>query len=233
MPSGGTLAGTGFFGGGVTVQSGGNLLPGLGIGSVGTLTVSNGLTLATPTLYFDLSSSPTGTNDEIFMQGGTLAMSGLQTYNFNLVNHALGAGTYSLIEGATGSSAWSGVANNLPTGTRQTFAVFRPAAGSNPSYVRLSVTGSASSLLWSGTNGSAWDLSTTTNWLNGSAADKFYNLDLVRFDDSSTNGNVSITGTVQPATVLVTNNSLDLHHWRRRAWRHYQFDQKRFRHVDP
>ena len=142
------------------------------------------------------------------MQGGTLAMSGVQTYNFNLVNNALGAGTYSLIEGATGSTAWSGVANNLPTGTRQTFAVFRPAAGSNPSYVRLTVTGSASSLVWTGTNGSAWDLSTTTNWLNGSAADEFYNLDIVRFDDTSTNGNVSITGTVQPATVLVTNNSL-------------------------
>ena len=209
VASGGTLAGSGFFGGGVTIQSGGNILPGLGIGSVGTLTVSNGLTLATPTLYFDLSSSPTGSNDEIVMQGGTLAMSGVQTYNFNLVNYALGAGTYSLIEGATGSTAWSGVANNLPTGTRQTFAVIRPAAGSNPSYVRLTVTGSASSLLWSGTNGSAWDLSTTTNWLNGSTADKFYNLDLVRFDDTSTNGNVSITGTVQPATVLVTNNLLN------------------------
>jgi autotransporter-associated beta strand protein len=208
VAGGDTLAGTGFFGGGVTIQSGGNLLPGLGIGSVGTLTVSNGLTLATPTLYFDLSSSPTGSNDEIVMQGGTLAMSGVQTYNFNLVNNALGAGYYSLIEGATGLTAWSGVTDNLPTGTRQAIAVIRPAAGSNPSYVRLAVTGSAASLVWQGTNGSAWDLSTTTNWLNGSTADEFYNLDLVRFDDTSTNGDVSITGTVQPATVLVTNNSL-------------------------
>ena len=85
---------------------------------------------------------------------------------------------------------------------------FAPAAGSNPSYVRLTVTGNAGSLVWQGTNGNAWDIA-TTNWLNGSAADKFYNLDLVQFDDTSTNGNVNIVGTVQPATVLVTNNLLN------------------------
>ena len=205
--SGATLQGTGFLGGGVNIQSGGIISPGLGNGSFGTMTVSNGLTLAAPTLNFDLSSSPAGANDQIVMQGGTLGMSGAQSYNFKLVNNALGAGNYYLISGATGSTAWSSVANNLPTGTRQTFSVNRPSAGSNPSYTRLTVTGSAASLVWSGTNGSAWDLSTTTNWLNGGAADEFYNLDIVRFDDTSTNGNVSITGTVQPATVLVTNSS--------------------------
>ena len=202
-----TLQGTGFLGGGVTIQSGGIISPGLGNGSFGTLTVSNGLTLAAPTLNFDLSSSPTGTNDQIVMQGGTLSMIGAQTYNFNLVNNALGAGNYYLITGATNSTAWSSVTTNLPAGTRQTFSVNCPAAGSNPSYTRLTVTGSAASLVWSGTNGGAWDLSTTTNWINGSAADEFYNLDTVRFDDTSTNGTVTITGTVQPATVLVTNNS--------------------------
>jgi fibronectin-binding autotransporter adhesin len=62
--------------------------------------------------------------------------------------------------------------------------------------------------VWRGTNGGNWDLATTVNWLNGAAADKFYNLDQVRFDDSSPNGNVSIIGVVQPGAVLVTNNSL-------------------------
>ena len=203
--SGATLQGTGFFGGGVTVQSGGIISPGLGNGSFGTMTVSNGLTLAAPTLNFDLSSSPTGTNDQIVMQGGTLTMSGAQIYNFNLINNALGAGNYYLISGAGGETAWSSVTNNLPAGTRQTFNVNRSSV--SPAYTRLTVTGSAAALVWGGTNGNAWDLSTTTNWINGSAADEFYNLDTVRFDDTSTNGTVSITGTVQPATVLVTNNS--------------------------
>lgn len=62
--------------------------------------------------------------------------------------------------------------------------------------------------MWQGTNGNNWD-TTTINWLNGASGDQFYNLDLVRFDDTSTNGNVAIVGTVLPATVLVTNNVLN------------------------
>jgi len=204
--SGATLGGTGFLGGGVTNLSGGIISPGLGGG--GTLTVSNNLVLNTPTMNFDLTSSPTGTNDQIVMQGGLLTMSGTQNYNFNLVNDALGGGTYNLIIGGTNTSA-SGVtlANNLPATTRQTFAMQRPSSGNGQCYVQLAVTGSASSLVWQGTNGNNWD-NATTIWLNASAADKFYNLDIVRFDDTATNGNVSIIGVVQPATVLVTNNSL-------------------------
>lgn len=207
IPAGGTLEGTGLLKGGVAIQSGGKISPGFGIGSFGTLTVSNNLTLATPNLYFDLSGSPAGANDKITMLGGSIAMSGVNNYVFNLTDHALGAGVYNLIEGATTSTAWSGVTHNLPGNTRQTIVLNRASAGANPSFVRLTVTGSASSLVWSGTNGSAWDLNVTTNWLNGANADGFFNLDTVRFDDTSTNGNVTITGVVQPAAVLVTNTS--------------------------
>ena len=208
VASGANLRGTGFLGGGVTVQSGGNVFPGIANGQAGTLTVSNGLTLAAPNLYFDLSSSPSGANDQIVMQGGSLTMSGVNNYIFYPINGFYGAGTYDLIDGATTSTAWSGVTQNLPTNTRQTFNLFCASAGSNPSYVRLTVTGNAGSLVWRGTNGSNWDLA-TTNWLNGSVADQFYNLDLVQFDDTSTNGNVNLVGTLQPATVVVTNNVLN------------------------
>jgi len=208
VANGAALRGTGFLGGGVTVQSGGNVFPGIANGQAGTLTVSNGLTLASPNLFFDLSSSPNGTNDKIVMQGGSLAMSGVNNYIFYPINGFYGAGTYDLIDGATTSTAWSGVTTNLPANTRQTFNLFRASAGSNPSYVRLTVTGNAGSLLWQGTNGNNWDI-VTTNWLNGASADQFYNLDLVQFDDTSTNGNVNIVGMLQPATVLVTNNLLN------------------------
>jgi len=77
------------------------------------------------------------------------------------------------------------------------------------------------------------DLSTTTNWINGSAADEFYNLDTVRFDTLPPTAAVTITGTVQPATVLVTNNSARLHlRRRRRARRHRQPRQERFQFAD-
>ena len=205
VASGATLSGGGILGGGVTIQTGGTISPGSGGGGTGTLSVSNNLTLNTANLNFDLSGSPTGANDKIVIQNSALTMSGLQTYNFNLVNDALGAGTYALIGGASVNTA-NGVsfASNLPANTRQNFSLQTPSSG-----VQLVVTGNAGSLVWQGTNGGNWDLSSTVNWLNGSAADKFYNLDIVRFDDTSTNGNVSIIGMVQPAAVLVTNNLLD------------------------
>ena len=204
VANGASLGGNGILGNGVTIQTGGRVSPGPGGGSTGTLIISNNLTLNAPTLNFDLSSSPAGANDAILIQNSALTMSGLQIYNFNLVNNALGAGTYNLIGGASVSTA-NGVsfANNLPTNTRQNFSLQTPSSG-----VQLVVTGNAGSLIWQGTNGGNWDLASTVNWLNGAAADKFYNLDQVRFDDSSTNGNVSIIGVVQPGTVLVTNNSL-------------------------
>ncbi len=211
--SGAVLDGTGSLLGGVTTTAGGKISPGFGVGSFGTLTTSNNLTLTTPNLYFDLSGSPAGAYDKIVMQGGSIAMSGAQNYIFYLTDLALGAGTYGLIEGATGSTA-TGVTllSNLPGNTRQGIALNRAGAGANPSYVRLTVTGSASSLLWSGTNGSVWDAGVTTNWLNASAADKFFNLDTVTFDDTSTNGLVTatpFTGTVQPIFMVVSNNARD------------------------
>jgi autotransporter-associated beta strand protein len=202
VASGAALGGNGILGDGVTIQTGGILSP--GAGTSGTLVVSNNLTLNTPTLNFDLSSSPAGANDQVLIQNSALTMSGLQTYNFNLVNNALGAGTYNLIGGASVSTA-NGVsfASNLPNNTRQSFSLQTPSSG-----VQLVVTGNAGALVWQGTNGGNWDLATTVNWLNGAAADKFYNLDQVRFDDSAANGNVSIIGLVQPAAVVVTNNSV-------------------------
>lgn len=206
--SGATLGGTGVLTGPVSVKSGGRLAPGAaGLGSIGTLNINNHLTNATPTLYFDLSGNPSGANDHINLTG-TLAMTGVQTFIFNLTENSLGAGTYGLIEGAT-SSTVSGIsfAHNLPPTTRQTFSITNPSAASNPSWNRLTVTGSAAALVWSGTNGNAWDLTSTANWFNGNSADIFYNLDQVVFNDTSTNGGVAMSGTVQPATLLVSNNA--------------------------
>jgi autotransporter-associated beta strand protein len=207
----GTLRGTGFLGGGVNIQAGGSVLPGIVNGQAGTLTISNGLTLSAPNLFFDLSSSPSGGNDKILMQGGSLALSGVNNYIFYPINGFYGAGTYDLIDGATNSTAWSGVTTNLPANTRQIFNLFRASNGSNPSYVRLTVTGNAGSLVWQGTNGSNWDI-VTTNWLNGASADQFYNLDSVTFNDTSTNGAVMVspyTTTVQPGFLIVSNNTLN------------------------
>lgn len=203
--SGATLGGTGVISGPVSVKSGGILSP--GNNGVGTLTFNGLLTNATPTLAYTLSSSPAAGNDLINVFG-TLGMSGVQTFNFSLPNNALGAGTYSLIEGPT-NSVQSGVsfASNLPGNTRQNISFSVAAPGSNPSYVRLFVNGSPASLLWAGTNSSSWDTS-TIDWLNGTSADQFFNLDAVTFNDTTTNGSVLLAAALQPASILVNNNSL-------------------------
>jgi len=199
------LGGNGTIFGLVTVNSGGGITPGDGLGAAGTLTLSN-LTLNTPTMYFDLSSSTNGPNDSVTLLGGLLTMSGVQTYNFNLLGGVLNAGTYTLISGGTNTSQ-SGVSftNNLPTGTRQSFALQAPSSGSGQCYVQLVVTGNPATLTWQGYNGNIWDLNTSTNWNNGGVTDNFFNSDAVIFDDTSANGNVDITGIVRPRSIMVSN----------------------------
>jgi autotransporter-associated beta strand protein len=144
VAAGATAGGTGSVRRGAYVGTAASLSPGDGTTPAGTLTVSNGLTLAAPAMRFDLSNSPTGANDRIQMQGGLLTMSGTQSYLFTLLDNGLGAGTYTLITGGTNTSA-AGVTltHDLPAGTRQSFSVQRPASGNGQCYVRLVVTGNA------------------------------------------------------------------------------------------
>jgi len=208
----GTLGGNGALGGSAAFYSGNAMAPGADInpGTVGTLTITNGLALTNATLYFDLAGVSTpggGVNDLISLSGGALVLSGANTVVPNLLNGFLTAGNYALI---SGGSSTAGSAANLVwagrTGSRQTFSFDTT---TTPGSVLLNVVGSPpATLVWSGTNGSAWDTS-TTNWFNGGAADKFFNFDTVIFDDTSTNGNVVISGAVQPVQMLITNSILN------------------------
>ena len=197
----GTLGGSGSIGGPVTLQSGASLKP------TGTLATVGNLTLTGAKLYFDLANITTtgGVNDLVSISGGTLTLSGTSTVIPNYLDGALTNGTYTLINGGsstTGSAAnlaWSG-----PTGARQTVSFNT----GTPGTVLLNVAGSLpASLIWQGTNGNTWDF-TTTNWLNVSSADKFFNADSVLFNDTSANGNVTIATIVQPGVIVVSNNAL-------------------------
>jgi autotransporter-associated beta strand protein len=183
-------------GGGVLVRPGGNLVP------IGTLTISNQLALDAANLHLRLSSSPAGGNDHLRVPGGSLALTNTQHLNFTLTDGVLGPGTYALVdEAASTTSSSLAFTHNLPVGSRQTFALTSP-----PGQVLLDVTGTTAMLTWRGTNGSSWDTS-TTNWSNAGAPDRFWPADAVVFDDSSANGVVSLVGSVQPRSVLVSNVS--------------------------
>jgi len=202
--AGATLGGTGVISGPVCINSGAILSP--GANGSGILTINGNLTNNSPILNYSLSGSPSGENDLLNMTG-TLAMSGAQTFNFNLSENSLGAGTYRLIEGATNSTQSSvSFVNNLPGNTRQIISFTNSAPGTNPSYIRLTVAGAAASLIWRGTNGLDWDTS-TVNWANGSMTDVYYNLDTVTFDDTGANPTgVTLANTLTPAAMAVNSS---------------------------
>ncbi|MCB1129734.1 MAG: autotransporter-associated beta strand repeat-containing protein [Verrucomicrobiae bacterium] len=205
--AGGTLSGGGTLAGGVTVAAGGRISPGDGTGSAGTLAAPGGLSLTDAALSLDLASTATtgsGVNDLIDLNGGGLNLSGTSTVQLSFLDDFLASGSYTLIDNGGSLAGGSGnLVLDLPSNTRQTFALNASAPGT----VNLDVTGTGASLVWDGTSSSAWDLNTTANWLNGATAATFYNLDAVTFNDSSSNGTVTLSGTLEPLKMTVNNAS--------------------------
>lgn len=79
------------------------------------------------------------------------------------------------------------------------------------SQLKVNIT-AADSVIWRGTAENAnWDTDTTSNWVlgsDGTTATKFYRYDVVKFDDSGlTAPNVTLVGTIEPASVSVENTT--------------------------
>ena len=203
-----TLTGTGTLGGSLTTAAGGVISPGANNGAApGTLTAAS-LNLTSPTLRFDLSNNPTGTNDSIVVTGGgAISLTGTQNFIFNLTNGNLAPGTYDLITTTGTLTATSAtLTSNLPTGTRQTLSLEQSPSGTAPGYVRLVVTGNQGDLTWTGSNGGLWDQQTTAAW-SGAAPATFFNFDNVTFDDTASSGSVTITQPVAPQSITVNNTA--------------------------
>ena len=207
VASGATLAGYGTISGGntVTLNSGATIAPGNYSSSVGTLALP-GLTLNGATAQLDLSEY--GTSD-LLAVNGNLALSGTTKINIDPVNNALTNGTYNLIDfsgtlsGGTSNLQLAGVSSSGQVRQGFTLVITNTSNG----VLQLSVTGNAANLVWSGTAGTAWDLTTTKNWNNGGVGDFFYNNDLVTFDDSGSTGSVSLAANVTPASMTFNNNN--------------------------
>ena len=205
VKSGGTLGGNGSVSLAPALQTGARLAPGGGVGSPGTLTFSNGLTLPNAiTLRFDLSDDPTGTvktNDQIIVNGA-LTATGTNYIRVTLPDGPLNNGLYSLIKYTAFSGSLTNFvlinANGVLTNPPGQIAIFV----NNIRY--------PAGLKWAG-NGvnNNWDNATTTNWLNGATPDVFYFFDSPLFDDSgSTNPAVNLIGALTPqaATFNATKN---------------------------
>jgi fibronectin-binding autotransporter adhesin len=198
--SGGTLAGTGVFGGTITVASGGTLALG-----TGTLSASNNVTLSGKvTVSLNKSLSPTSGNAIV---QGTLTGSGTVSVIVTNLGPALAVGdTFTLFnKGISGSATinvtggGSGVTWNNNLASSGTISVATVPAAGKP--VINSVQVSGGNFIFSGTNGTAgtnFIISTSTNLL----------LPTPQWTPLSTNpfqsnGTFSFTNAVNPGTPVL------------------------------
>ncbi len=119
--TGGALGGTGTISGAVSVD-GGSI--NLADGSIGTLTLSNGLTLASGGLAFEIASG--GAADLINVTGGSVSATGAVAVNITGLT-GFGAGTYDLINGT--SSGLSNLTLGTTPGGAFTYALQSSANG--------------------------------------------------------------------------------------------------------
>ena len=103
----------------------------------------------------------------------------------------------------------TGVITGTPTGTgSSTIALSATnAGGTGTATLTLTVNpASSTTLVWSGSVNSSWDVS-TLNWLNGTTPAAYYNGNTVVFDDSGAAGTVAIAGAYSPASVTVNTST--------------------------
>lgn len=200
-----TLSGLGSHTG--PVEVGGSLQPG-GAGIYGTFT-SGQLTLqAGGTVALDLNTVQTagsGVND-LLQVNGNLVVNG-NTINLNLPAGSLTAGTYRLINYTGTLSGSFNPTVNIGGISRYGLTIDT----ATPGQVNLVVTGGAGSLVWTGLNGTAWDVFNTENWMNTATtlADKFYQGDRVRLDDTALGYTIDLSEAVAPSSI--TNDSANFY----------------------
>jgi autotransporter-associated beta strand protein len=169
--------------------------------------------LATGTKAINLTYTPTSftgdlTHPALFVSQGTLSMGG----NAFTINNAgaspLGVGTYRLIQQNSGTITDGGgysVVGVTGAGVSAGNVASVVVSGGNVNLVIAPYT--PKNLVWSGT-GSAWDIATTSDWLNGVSSSVFNNSDNVTFNSvGAANPTVTLSGTISPSSVTVNADS--------------------------
>ncbi len=205
----GRLGGTGVVGSPVSINEGAGVSPGAGTNAPGTLTIANTLTLAGRTLNdFDLSDDSTGTTktNDLLVVTGNLNLLGTNTLVIHKLDATLPPGSiYSLINY---SGTLGGSLNNLTVAGLEgiPFTLTNP-----PGQIALVLlsTRAAATLTWTGgQGGNAWDLVTSSNFLNGATKDYFVPQDSVRFDDTgASNLTATLNGSLVTAGLVVDSTA--------------------------
>lgn len=200
--AGKTLAGFGVVTGNVAFASGAILNPGTNL-VTGTLTFSNNLTQTGGAInHFDLSSNPSGPNNDLVIVGGDVNVSGVSNI-FEIAGGGPGGSVHPLIKyGGTFNGDVTNFVIVGPTGYLTNDISVSPKM---IAFVVSSAVRSSTNTLWVGNSGNnIWDSLLTTNWLNAGQLDYFVTGDNVTFGDAGQlNSNVNLTVSLQPGSVTV------------------------------
>ena len=197
--NGGFFGGNGTNGGNVIMNAGSGLVPG-GIGIVGTLTLTNNLTLNGNNLFFNFATNMPTTNDLVVV-GNTLYLTNANSVTLSVAGR-IPAGNYTLMTFAngyagTGTFALTGLTNKATLVMNANSLVLQ--VGANGIYPDI----------WKGYVNGTWDTS-VLNWTNSGTATNFNTGDDVLFDDTlvrnSTISNTSPGVMVSPNSVTFNNN---------------------------
>jgi autotransporter-associated beta strand protein len=207
-----TLGGNGTVFGAVTLSnSGSTIAPGL-IGTVGQLTLGDGVTASPLTLnggrvHFDLSNDAVtaGANDKLVINGD-LNLNAATRVAINRLSSALqSSSTYTLM---TYTGALNGSASNLVLPiVRQGLSIVDPTT--TPGQIQLAVgNGSAADITWVGDNAAnVWEANGAANF-TGTPDHQYFDWDNVTFDDTGSHApSVAINTTLVPNSITLNTTS--------------------------
>lgn len=168
---------------GVAISGGGTL-------NVASLTLGNNSTNA----FINLSS----TVNPAINDAGSLTLNG--TVAVSVQQAVILPGVYPLITAASIEGGGGLVLGSLPGGVVATLQT-------NGTTIELNVTTGTPPFVWTGLTDANWDLATANNWASNSVSVVYTNDQLVQFDDTSTQTNVTVGTNIAPGLVLVTNST--------------------------
>jgi len=196
VASGATLGGIGTNGGSVILNAGGQLAPGL-TNNIGTLVLTNNLTLNGSYLLFNLAGVA---NDRVAV-GNNLTANGTNPVILSYTG-SIPQGNYTLM-------TFTNVTGTIANFTLAGYVNATLALNANSLVLQVGAGGLISGDVWKGYVNGTWD-TTTGNWTNNLPGTYYGNGDVVTFDDSlvgnSTISNSTPGGIVTPGSVTFNNN---------------------------
>jgi autotransporter-associated beta strand protein len=203
IPAGKTLAGLGAVLGDVAFGSTAALKPGSNT-VAGTLTFSNSLTQSGGVdNQFDLSTNPSGPNNDLVVVGGDINLSGGN--GLTITGGGPAGSLHPLFK--YGGNLNGSIASFTVTGPTGFLTNITSVTPKMIAFVVASTIRAATNVTWVGNAvNNDWDTLTTTNWLNNGALDFFVSADNVLFSGvGQANSNVVVNSVVSPASVSVNS----------------------------